>query len=236
VTFTLTEMLLGALSTLVIAYVAYQIGRYLRTLSQVPDAELLGLTSKYEAPPPQNPGLTAQQVHELATALREQGAFGAGPVELPGTSPIGSVLGTGAQLVFRRSELRPPPGAVHLPVVEDPDKLCRTCEHFDLQEGQALASHHGPFMQAAAHIPPVQMGAKVSEEGEMEARNIPAAARWSEFGYCAHRDEGLWGKTDADRRQTMTDTGEPGGEPFLEVDVTDRLQQLVDCYEPKAAP
>ena len=110
-----------------------------------------------------------------------------------------------------------------LPVVAgDPDKLCRTCRHFDLEEGQALASAHGPFAVAAQFVPPAEMGAVSTPEGEIPARDIPAKAKWQQFGLCHLRGEGLWGPTDAARRLRMQDDEGVVG-AFLEGGV--------DCYE-----
>jgi hypothetical protein len=116
-----------------------------------------------------------------------------------------------------------------LPVVQgDPDKLCRTCKHFDLEEGQALAQIHGPFMMAAQFVPPSEMGAVATPEGEIPSRDIPAKATWDQFGFCRHRSdgevrEGVWGPTDATRRARMKgDDGEEGS--FLDDD------DGIDCY------
>jgi len=142
------------------------------------------------------------------------------PGELPGVrAPVPARQRLSEELAARGY------AAPSLPVVVgDPDKLCRTCAHFDLEDGQAMAAAHGPFMMAAAHIPPAEMGAVATPEGEVEARDIPPKAKWQEFGLCAHRSEGLWGNTDAKRRARMQDDdGVVGG--FLE--------DGIDCYVAK---
>ena len=123
--------------------------------------------------------------------------------------------------------------ALLLPMVPagdlDPGRLCRTCEHFDLEEGQALAAQHTPFMMAAQHVSPLEMGAVATPDGEIEARDIPAKAQWRQFGLCGPRGEGIWGGTDGARRERMQ--GDDGVEgTFLAVIDGGRP----DCYRAKS--
>ena len=106
----------------------------------------------------------------------------------------------------------------------DTARKCSTCAKFDLEEGQAMAKRYGAFMTAAVHVSPAEMGAVHTPEGEEVARDIPAAAKWTDFGLCEPRVEGIWGKTDAARRERMQ--GPDGVEGGFLVDG-------VDCYEPR---
>ena len=49
-------------------------------------------------------------------------------------------------------------------------RTCANCKHFDLEEGQASMGKFPIFLQAAAHIPPSEMGRSVVEEVTRDCR------------------------------------------------------------------
>lgn len=136
-----------------------------------------------------------------------------------------------AEMRVSQAERTPQP-TVTLPVVREtevlqPDaaKKCSTCVHFDLADGQAAMRAHGPFAVAAQFVPPYEMGAQATPEGEIIARDIPMKSAWEEYGHCGKRMEGIWGPTTAERRTTMQ--GDDGVEGTF-------LEDGVDCYEVRA--
>lgn len=113
----------------------------------------------------------------------------------------------------------------------DPKSTCATCEHFDLEAGQARYRRQPVFAQLVApFIPPSEYDAKIVEvkanadgilENASEVKpnaNVPETCNWSRFGLCLKHNNCLWEGTTAENRlQNMADLT-PGG---------------VDCYKLK---
>lgn len=85
-----------------------------------------------------------------------------------------------------------------LPVVIE----CGTCQHFDLEEGQAFMRQYPAFMGAAAVRSPAQMSEKavLDAHGNVVGWNkdgpggkvTPLKAKWDDFGACQLLSEGRY--------------------------------------------
>lgn len=81
---------------------------------------------------------------------------------------------------------------------------CATCQHFDLEEGQAALQQYPAFLGAAAVRSPAQMSQRAlldahgnvtgwKEDGEDGAgKTTPLKAKWADFGACAVHQEGRY--------------------------------------------
>ena len=73
-----------------------------------------------------------------------------------------------------------------------PAAVCSNCEHFDLEEGQAVMRQNPIFLEAARHVSPNTMMRKLDEHGKElpnENRLKAKEDRWDLFGACAMHEQ-----------------------------------------------
>lgn len=109
--------------------------------------------------------------------------------------------------ILRRDRVR-----ASLSVVQNAQRTCATCTHFDLEAGQEMLRRNpvfanlvAPFL-APSEYHDLVTEVRANEEGllenaaEQKTKNVPVTCNWRAFGMCLKHNEGIWQQTTAANR------------------------------------